>query len=80
MLRIDPGSGAFLVPGSGIRDGKKDRRSAINITDLVFEYLVSVFRLKCLNSLMRIRIRDPGSWVNPGLGIRDGKSQIRDQG
>jgi hypothetical protein len=30
----DPGSGAFLTPGSGIRDGKKsDPGSGINIPD-----------------------------------------------
>jgi hypothetical protein len=50
--------------------------SGINIPDLVFENLVSAFWVKIftVNSFMRIRIRD---LVNPGSGIRDGKSRIR---
>jgi hypothetical protein len=43
----DPGSGAFLTPGSGI-----------NIPDHSSESLKTIFGLKCLNSLMRMRIRE----------------------
>jgi hypothetical protein len=52
----DPGSGAFLTPGSWIRiqDGKNpDLGSGMNTSDLIFENF---------NSLMRIR--DPGSEVS----------------
>jgi hypothetical protein len=47
----DPGSGAFLTPGSGIRDGKEknpdpDQRSHINIPDHLSESLETVFRAK----------------------------------
>jgi hypothetical protein len=66
----DPGSGAFLTPGSGIRDGQK---VSIQIRD---EQPVSYFRelgnhflgFKYYNSLMRIR--DPG-WKKFGSGIRN---------
>jgi hypothetical protein len=55
----DPGSSAFLTPGSGM--GKKSRSgSEINIPDHIFESLETmVWEYKYLNSLMRIRIRDP---------------------
>jgi hypothetical protein len=48
----------------------------MHIPDLIFENLVSAFWVKIftVNSFMRIRIRD---LVNPGSGIRDGKSRIR---
>jgi hypothetical protein len=61
---MDPGSGAFLTPGSGILEGKKSRAGIWNeqyIPNLIFDNLVLVFGLKYLNSLMRIRIWDPGS-------------------
>jgi hypothetical protein len=43
----DPGSNAFLTPGSGsrIREGKKSG-SGINISDHVAESFVTIFRLK----------------------------------
>jgi hypothetical protein len=56
-------SGAFLTPGSGIRDGKKsgsgmeknpDPGSGMNIPDHFSESLETVFRAKN-TSLMRIR-------------------------
>jgi hypothetical protein len=43
----DPGSGAFLTPGSGIRDGEKfGSGSGMNITDYFSESLETVFRVK----------------------------------
>jgi hypothetical protein len=44
----DPGSDAFLRPGSNIRDGEKnpDPGSRMNTSDLIFESLVSVFWVK----------------------------------
>jgi hypothetical protein len=50
---LGPGSGAFLTPGSGagIRAGNKSRHdlgSGMNIQDLIFENLLSVFRVKIL--------------------------------
>jgi hypothetical protein len=55
VLRIrDPGSGAFLIPGSEIRirdQGWKkiqiqDPGSGMNIPDLIFEYRVSILWVK----------------------------------
>jgi hypothetical protein len=42
---LDPGSGAFLAPGSGM-DKNLDAGFDMNIPDLNFENLVSVFRVK----------------------------------
>ncbi len=47
----EPRSGAFLTPGSGIRDGEKSG-SGMNIPDNFFESFETVFRA---NSLKRIR-------------------------
>jgi hypothetical protein len=64
----DPGSTAFLTPGSGM--GKNSGSgSGMNNPDHISECLETIlFGLKYLNSLMRIR--DPG-WKNwyPGFGI-----------
>jgi hypothetical protein len=84
VLRIrDSGSGAFLTPRSGIRDGQK---VSIQIRDeqpgsYFLELRNHFFGLKYLNSLMRIL--DPG-WRQFGSGIRYGKksdpgSGIRDK-
>jgi hypothetical protein len=67
-LRIwiqNPGSVAFFTPEFGIRYGRK---SGSEIRDEhsrpFFQELINSFLgLKYLNSLMRIRIRDPGSSV-----------------
>jgi hypothetical protein len=72
----DPGSGAFLTPlelgsGSGIWDGK------IRIPDHIFESLETSFELKYISSLMRILIRDPGSFSS---WIRNGKIPIGEPG
>jgi hypothetical protein len=79
----DPGSGAFLTPRSGIRDGLKVR---IRIRDeqpgtYFLELRNHFFGLKYLISLMRIR--DPGwkkfvdpKWKKVGSGME--KSRIRD--
>ncbi len=78
MLRIrDPELGAFLTPGSGIRDGRKsasgsgirDEQPGTNFLELR-NHFFAFLGLKYLNSLMRIR--DPG-WRQFGSGIRDGK-------
>jgi hypothetical protein len=54
----DPGSDAFLTPGSGY---------GMNIPDNIFESLETVFWVT--NSLMRIRIRP---WTRDGkIKIRD---------
>ncbi len=71
----DPGSGAFLTPGSGIRDGKKTR---IRIPDHISESLETIFCVKILkffdadpgSGTEKIRIRYPG-WKKFGSGIRD---------
>ncbi len=57
----NPGSGAFLIPGSGM--GKtlgsgSGIGSGMNEPDHISESLETIFGLKYLNSLMRIR--DPG--------------------
>jgi hypothetical protein len=59
----DPGSGAFLIPRSGIRNGLKLR---IRIRDeppgsYFREFKKQFFGLKYLNSLMWIR--DPQHWL-----------------
>jgi hypothetical protein len=69
----DPESGAFLTPGSGIRDKS---RVGIRIRDkqpgsYFLELRTLFFGLKYLNSLMRIRDgknSDPG-WEKVGSGI-----------
>jgi hypothetical protein len=80
VLRIrirNPGLGAFLTPGSGIRDGRKSA-SGSGIRDEqpgsyfleLRNHFFAFLGLKYLNSLMRIR--DPG-WRQFGSGIRDKK-------
>jgi hypothetical protein len=74
----DPGSGAFLTPGSGIREDRKSASGA-GIRDeqpgSYFPELKNHFLgLKYLNSLTRIR--DPG-WRQLGSGME--KSRIRDK-
>jgi hypothetical protein len=62
----DPGSGAFLIPGSGM--GKKSGSgSGMNNPDHISESLETMFGLKYFNSF--VRIRDPG-WKKFGSGIR----------
>ncbi len=75
VLRVrirDTGSGAFLTPGSGIRDGWKVRILDPGWTTRILfpRACIPFFGLKYLNSYMRIR--DPG-WKRFGSGIRDGK-------
>jgi hypothetical protein len=65
----DPGSDAFLTPGSGM--GKKSGSgSGMNNPDHISESLETIFGLKYLNFM---RIRDPG-WKTLGSGIRDRKN------
>ncbi len=59
----DPGSGAFLIPGSGM--GKKSE-SEMNNPDHIPRAWKPFFRVKYLNSCMRIG--DPG-WKKFGSGI-----------
>jgi hypothetical protein len=68
----DPGSGAFLTPGSGM--GKKSGSGSGIRDEQPGSYFLELrnhfFWLNYLNSLMRIR--DPG-WKQFGSGIWDGK-------
>jgi hypothetical protein len=71
----DPGSGAFLTPGSGIRDGWKSA-SGSGIRD---EQPGSYF-LELRNHFLGLKhLTDPGSGMetvrirDPGYGICDGK-------
>jgi hypothetical protein len=50
----------------------------MNILDLIFENLVSVFGLKILKILCRRSVSGIQDLFNPGYGIRDKKSRIRD--
>jgi hypothetical protein len=86
VLRIrirDPGLGAFLTPGSGIRDGRKsvsgsgirDEQSGSYFLELRNRFF-AFLGLKCLNALMRIR--DPG-WRQFGSGMKKVGSGIRDK-
>jgi hypothetical protein len=66
----DPGSGAFLSPGYEM--GKnQDSGSGMNIPDYISESFETIFWLKCLNSLMRIR--------ESGSGMEKFGSKIRDR-
>jgi hypothetical protein len=62
----DPGSGGFLTPGSGMgKNQDPDPGSWMNMQDNFSESLETLFwGKKYLNSLMRIRIQDPGSGIN----------------
>jgi hypothetical protein len=72
----DPGLGAFLTPGSGIRDGRKSASGSGIRDELPGSYYLELrnhffcffLELKYLNSLMRIR--DPG-WRQFGSRIRE---------
>ncbi len=83
---LDPGSGAFLNPRSGIRDGYKIRirdtdpgsGSGINNTGHISESLETIFLVKIIkffdadlgSGMEKILIRDPG-WKKLESGIRD---------
>ncbi len=44
VVDLDPGSSAFLAPGSGIQNAKISRsRSGLNILDHIFESLETIF-------------------------------------
>ncbi len=64
---LDPGSGTFLTPGSGIQDGEKIRiRDEYHgILDHFSESLETVFGLK----IVKFFDADP-DLLNPGSGIR----------
>ncbi len=72
----DPGSGAFLIPASGVRDPGWVKIK-IRILDHVSESLETIFGLKYLNSLLRcgsgiFLTLDLGSGMkNFGSGIQD---------
>jgi hypothetical protein len=72
----DPGSGAFLTLGSGIRDGSRSG-SRINIPDHIAESLETNFWVK----ILQFFDRDPGSGnlFYPGSGIGDGKNILDPQ-
>ncbi len=63
----DPGSGAFLTPEYGIRDPGWVKKwisgSGVNIPDYNSDTLEQFFGSKYPNSLMRIRIRHPESFL-----------------
>jgi hypothetical protein len=67
----DPGSGAFLTPGSGM--GKKPR-SGINIPNHISKSLETIFWVKIFKFLYAEA--DPGTFWP---WIRDGKIRIRDK-
>jgi hypothetical protein len=73
----DPGSGAFLTPGSGMGrkiasgSGIRDEQPGSYFLELRNHFLVFFGGLTCLNSLMWIRdgdISDPG-WKKVGSGM-----------
>jgi hypothetical protein len=75
VLRIrirDPGLGAFLTPGSGIRDGRKSASgSGMNNPDHIFwslETILKFFDEDPGSGMETVRIRDPG-WKKVGSGI-----------
>jgi hypothetical protein len=80
----DPGSGAFLTPGSGIRDGRKSASGSWIRDEQPGSYFLELrnhffgFEVKILNffdadpgsGMETVRIRDPG-WKKGGSEIRD---------
>jgi len=80
------GSGAFWIPGSGIRDGKKsvfvDPGSGISIPHHISKSLVTIFGLKILKIF--VEYSDLGSsaylTLDPGLGMEELVNRIRDLG
>jgi hypothetical protein len=68
----DSGSGAFLTPGSGIRDRLKSVSGMINL-DHISESLETSFGVIILRFYMRIR--DPG-WKKFGSGTRIGNTAL----
>jgi len=88
VLRIrirDPGLGAFLTPGSGIRDRRKSASGSGIRDELPGSYYLelrnhffAVFGIKILkffdedpgSGMETVRIRDP-VWKKVGSGIRD---------
>jgi hypothetical protein len=56
----DPGCGTFLAAGSGM-EKKLDPGARMNISDLFFENLVSVFWVK--NTKLFFAVPDPGSRI-----------------
>ncbi len=72
----DPGSGAFLTPGSGM---EKNPEPGSRTRDLIFENLVSVFWVINTWTLWCGSGSGVRDLVNPGSGIRDGKISIRDK-
>jgi len=67
VSRTDPGSGAFFYP---LDPKSPDPGSGMIIPDLVFEILVSVFRVKKILEIFYAD-PDPGFCVNPESRIRD---------
>jgi hypothetical protein len=65
---VDPGSGVFLTPGSGM--GKKSE-SGMNNPDHISERLETIFRVKILKILIRMR---DAEWKKFGSGILDRKN------
>jgi hypothetical protein len=81
----DPGSDAFLAPGSGIRDpgsgmGKNqdpDPGSGMNIPDHIASSLATIFQVKILKFFDANANPGSGNLFDPG--IWDGKIRIRDK-
>jgi hypothetical protein len=75
----DPGSAAFLAPGSGM--GKKSRFGVReNILDYISESFVTIFWVK--NTSIPSQLSDPNpGWKNPdtGSGMEKSTSDIRDK-
>jgi hypothetical protein len=79
VLRIrirDPGLGAFLTPGSGIRDGRKSASGSGIQDEQPGSYFLELrnlfFAFFGLKYLFFDEDQDPG-WRQFGSGIRDGK-------
>ncbi len=69
----DPGSGAFLTPGSGM--GKKSRSgSGMNIPDQISESLETIFWLK----ILKFFDADPGIFITSDPGRKEFESRMRD--
>jgi hypothetical protein len=64
-----------------VKNQDLDPGSGMNIADHISESLETIFGLKYLNSLMRMRIQDPGIFLplDPGSGMEKFVSGTRDK-
>ncbi len=78
----DPGSGAFLTPGSGMEKTRYRIQNRVEYPGYYFGELISGYALKYLQFFYADPDLESGfrDLINPGSRIRDGKRRIREPG